>query len=242
MNLKNKIALVTGGSSGMGEAIAKKLDESECRVIITYQKNENGAEDVLSSFQNEGAKFKLDLRKDTDILELFAFIKDKFGKLDILVNNAGANRPRELMAMSTWREIFQINLFGLVMCTDEAVKLMSEGGKILNISSIYGDGPACWKGLTAYGAAKASVNHFTQTMAKNLAPKILINALAPGYVKTPLWKDTTEEEFVKSGEEQLIERMILPDEIAQMAIAIIENDAMTGSIVRVDGGVSLKTV
>ena len=79
-------------------------------------------------------------------------------------------------------------------------------------------------------------------MAKNLAPKILINALSPGYVKTPLWKDTTEEEFVKSGEEQLIERMILPDEIAQMAIAIIENDAMTGSIVRVVGGVSLKTV
>ena len=119
---------------------------------------------------------------------------------------------------------------------------MKTGGKILNISSVYADGKACWKGLSAYGAAKAAVSHFTQTLAKNLAPKILVNAIAPGYVKTPLWKDTTEEGFKESGKEQLIERMIEPSEIAHMAVAIVENDAMTGEVVIIDGGISLKTI
>lgn len=119
---------------------------------------------------------------------------------------------------------------------------MQNGGKILNISSIYAEGKACYKGLPANGASKAAVSHFTQVMAKNLAPRILINAIAPGYVKTPLWQDTSEADYLESGKEQLIERMIIPEEIAQMAIAIINNDAMTGEIVVIDGGISLKTV
>ena len=183
----------------------------------------------------------LEIRCRTDI-KLFRSVREKFEKLDILVNNAGINRPRDLFDTKVWKEVFQVNLFATVFCTDEAVKLMKDGGRILNISSIYAEGKACWKGLPAYGASKAAVNHFTQVMAKNLAPKILINAIAPGYVQTPLWKDTTEEQFIESGKEQLIERMIKPEEIAQMVIAIIENDAMTGEIVVVDGGISLKTV
>ena len=173
---------------------------------------------------------------------VFDFVKEKFGKLDILVNNAGINRPRDLYETKVWKEIFQVNLFSTVFCTGKAVELMKDRGKILNISSVYAEGKACWKELPAYGASKAAVSHFTQVMAKNLAPKILINALAPGYVKTPLWKNTTEEQFQESGKEQLIERMILPEEIAQIALAVIKNDAMTGEIVVVDGGISLKTI
>jgi len=119
---------------------------------------------------------------------------------------------------------------------------MSKGGKILNITSIYGDGKTCFKGLPAYGAAKSALNHFTQTLAKNFAPNVLVNAIAPGYVQTPLWKDVSEEEFKTSGKEQLIERMIQPEEIADIAISVIKSDAMTGEIIRVDGGISLKTI
>lgn len=173
---------------------------------------------------------------------LFNFVKEKFGKLDILVNNAGINRPRELFGMDTWRETFQVNLFSAVFCSGKAAELMKDGGKILNISSIYAEGKACFKGLAAYGASKAALSNFTQVLAKNLAPKVLVNAIAPGYVKTPLWINTSEEEFNKSGKEQLIERMIKPEEIANMALAIIKNDAMTGEVVVVDGGISLKTV
>jgi NAD(P)-dependent dehydrogenase (short-subunit alcohol dehydrogenase family) len=182
------------------------------------------------------------MHNEDDIQKLFDLVKEKFGELDILVNNAGINRPRDLFDQKVWKEVFQVNLFAPVLCSQRAVELMKNGGKILNITSIYGEGKACWKGLPAYGASKAALNHFTQTMAKNFAPKILVNALAPGYVKTPLWVDTSEEDFEAAGKEQLIERMILPDEIAEMAVAIIKNDAMTGEVVVVDGGISLKTV
>lgn len=159
-----------------------------------------------------------------------------------MVNNAGVNRPRDYYDPKVWLEVFKINLFSVAESTGYAVELMKNGGKILNITSVYGDGKACYKGLPAYGASEAALNHYTQVMAKNLAPDILINALAPGYVQTSLWKNTTESEFVESGKEQLIERMIQPDEIAEMALAIIKNDAMNGEIVTIDGGISLKTV
>lgn len=242
MDLKNKIALVTGGSSGIGKAISIALSKEGCKVIFTYNSNEKGADETLNQIGKNGIKYQVDLHNEKEMTAVFDFLKKKYGKLDILVNNAGINRPRNLLDTKVWREIFQVNLFATVFCTGKAVELMKDGGKILNISSIYAEGKACWKGLPAYGASKAAVSHFTQVMAKNLAPKILINAVAPGYVKTPLWKDTSEKQFAESGKEQLIERMILPNEIAHMAVSVVKNDAMTGEVVVIDGGISLKTV
>ncbi len=235
MQLNDKIALVTGGSSGIGKAIARSLIDQGCTVIATYNTQEPKENDKNFIF------IKADFHKPGDVDQLFKEINSKFDHLDILVNNAGINRPRDLYATTVWQEIFQVNLFAAVQCVGKAVELMTTG-KILNITSYYGDGKACWKGLPAYGASKAALNHFTQVMAKNLAPNILINAIAPGYVQTPLWKDTTEAQFVENGKEQLINRMIQPEEIADMAIAILKNDAMTGEIVTVDGGISLKTI
>lgn len=242
MNLQNKVALVTGGSSGIGQAISIALAKEGCSVIFTYNSNDQGAGDTLKKIGKNGLQVKADLHSEKDLQLLFNTVKKKYKKLDILVNNAGINRPRDLFDTKVWQEIFEVNLFAAVFCTGKAVELMKDGGRILNITSIYGEGKACFKGLPAYGASKAAMNHFTQVMAKNLSPKILINAIAPGYVQTPLWKDTTEEQFTQSGLEQLIERMIQPDEIAQMAVAVIKNDAMTGEVVVVDGGISLKTI
>lgn len=242
MKLNGKIALVTGGSSGIGRSISQLLAKEGCNVIFTYNSNEKGATGTLKELGNTSDKFKVDLKNEHEISSLFEFINNKHGRLDILVNNAGINRPRDIFDTNVWKGVFQVNLFSAVYCIGKAVELMKDGGRILNISSIYGEGKACWKGLPAYGASKAAINHLTQTMAKILAPKILINAIAPGYVKTPLWKDTTEEDFEKSGHEQLIDRMIMPEEIADIAVAVIKNDAMTGEIVAVDGGISLKTI
>lgn len=242
MDLKNKIAVVTGGSSGIGKAIAIALSQVGCHVVFTYNSNERGAEDTLKKLGSNGTKFKVEMHNEQEIKGLFLNIKEKHGKIDILVNNAGINRPRGLFDPEDWREIFQVDLFSLVLCTGLAVELMKEGGRILNISSIYAEGKACFKGIAPYGAAKAALNHYTQVLAKNLAPNILVNAIAPGYVKTPLWGNKTEEEFNESGKEQLIERMINPKEIAEMVVAVVKNDAMTGEIVVVDGGISLKTV
>jgi len=242
MDLKNKIAVVTGGSSGMGQAISTALAKEGCKVVFTYSTNGKGADETLKIIGKKGEKFKVDLRSEEDMQALFDFVKKKFGRLDVLVNNAGINRPRGLFKTEDWKEIFQVDLFSIVFCTGKAVELMKNKGKILNITSIYGEGKACFKGIAPYGAAKAALNHYTQMLAKNLAPGILVNAIAPGYVKTPLWKDTTEEGFSEAGKEQLIERMIVPEEIADIAVAIIRSDAMTGEIVVVDGGLSLKTV
>jgi len=242
MQLKDKVALVTGGSSGMGKAISIALAKEGCKVVFTYNSNEKGAGETLKEIGKEGSKFKVDLHSEKEMNSLFDFIKDRFGKLDILVNNAGINRPRGLFDSDDWKEVFQVDLFSVVFCTGKAVELMKDSGKILNITSIYGEGKACFKGIAPYGAAKAALNHYTQMLAKNLAPGILVNAIAPGYVKTSLWKDTSEADFLAAGKEQLIDRMIMPDEIAEMAVAVIKNDAMTGEIVVVDGGISLKTV
>ncbi len=242
MNLKDKFALVTGGSSGIGQAICISLAGEGCNVIFTYNSNEKGADETLSKLNSNSFKHKIDLQNENEIPDLFKFVKEKFGKLDILVNNAGINRPRGLFEPDDWRKVFEVDLFSVVNITGKSVELMGKTGKILNITSVYGEGKACFKGIAPYGAAKAALNHYTQMLAKNLAPNILVNAIAPGYVKTPLWKNTTEAEFESSGKEQLIERMISPSEIAEMATAVIKSDAMTGEIVMVDGGISLKTI
>lgn len=245
MILKDKVVLVTGGSSGIGKAIVYAFAHEGSNVVFTYNSKKTESGTIVKEVEHLGVRIlavKVDMHSEDDLNKLFEHVKKEFKSLDILVNNAGINRPRDLFDTKVWREVFQVNLFSVVFCTDKAVGLMKNGGKILNISSTYAEGKACWKGLPAYGASKAAINHFTQTLAKNLAPKILVNAIAPGYVQTPLWIDTSEQEFKESGEEQLIERMIQPEEIAEVAIAIVKNDAMTGEIVVVDGGLSLKTI
>lgn len=245
MNLKDKVALVTGGSSGIGQAIVMALAKEGCNVAFTYNTKQKESEKIVDEIKKLGVRglaTRVDMHSEDEIHALFDAFKKEFKTFNILVNSAGINRPRDLFDTSVWKEVFQINLFSAVACTEAAIELMNGKGKILNISSIYAEGKACWKGLPAYGASKAAMSHFTQTLAKNLAPGIMVNAIAPGYVKTPLWIDTSEAEFEESGNEQLIKRMIEPEEIAEMAIAVIRNDAMTGEIVAVDGGISLKTI
>lgn len=242
MKLTSKVAVVTGASSGIGQAIAVALAEAGAFVIFTYNSNEVGAYETLKRMNKQGQMIKVDFRHEDQVLNLFSDIKEQFKTIDVLVNNAGVNSPRGLFDPDDWREVFQVDLFSVVLTTGLAVKLMPKGGKILNITSVYADGKVCYKGIAPYGAAKAALSHYTQVLAKNLAPEILVNGLAPGYVRTPLWGTKTEAEFQASGMEQLIERMIEPEEIAQMALSVIKNDAMTGEIMAIDGGISLKTV
>ncbi|PIY80672.1 MAG: hypothetical protein COY80_01700 [Candidatus Pacebacteria bacterium CG_4_10_14_0_8_um_filter_42_14] len=244
MILKNKVVLVTGGSSGMGEAMVLAFAREGCRVVFTYNSHKKNAEDVVKKVGEMGSKafaVKVDLHSETEIEHLFKFVTKQFRTLDILVNSAGINTPTDLFDTKVWKEIFQVNLFSVVYCVDKAIKLMENGGKIINISSVYEDGKVCYKEIPVYGASKAALSHLTQMLARHLAPKILVNAIAPGYVRTPMWRNRTEEDFEQNGKEQLIGRMIMPEEIAEMAIAIAKNDAVTGEIIIVDGGLSLKS-
>ena len=211
-----------------------------------------GYEDPLQSkFFYANLNIEKRIRKDHPLRKIEQFIdfkfvyeevKNKYGHLDVLVNNAGINPRGELFDLDLWRQIFEVDVFAVVATTGKLLGLMSGGGKIINISSIYSEGKTAWKAMPAFGAAKAAINNLTQTIAKNLAPKILVNAIAPGYVRTPLWGNKTETEFNKTGKDQLIERMINPEEVASMALELARNDAMTGEIIIIDGGLSLKTV
>ncbi len=239
MDLRNKVAVVTGGSSGIGQSICRALVNEGCKVIFTYNSGEAGAKETIKITGGVAQEYKVDLNDNSGVEKFFSSIH----KLDILINNAGIDvAPEDQFDMKAWRKTFEADLFWAVKCTGSAVPLMKAGGKILNISSEYADEWMGYPDDIAYSAAKAAINSLTRTLAKKLAPKISVNAISPGYVNTPMWKVTTDAEKKVLGRDQLIGRFIRPEEIAQMAIAILENDAMTGEVVVVDGGLSLKTV
>jgi len=242
MDLKNKVAVVTGGSSGIGRAICIALANEGCKVVFTYNSSEKGAEETLKKLGKNCFKFKMDLRNEKEIEKLFEFVKKEFGKLDILVNNAAYNKAGDIFNLEIWKEALISNVVGIVATIKYSKPLMHNSGKILNISSIYAEDKVAWQGKAAYSASKAAVDNLTRTFAKEFGSKILINAIAPGYVDTSSWDEFPKEVKERSKMELLIERMINPKEIADMAIAVIKNDAMTGEVVVVDGGLSLKTV
>ncbi len=234
MLLNNKIALVTGGSGGIGQAITNALQQAGCQVLITYNTHP-----IHNAAVTE---YQVDLSSEETIKELFQTIKKKFGHLDILVNNAAVPPEGEPFDIQHWKNLFAVDLFAAVSCVRESIPLMQKGGRIINISSIYSEDKAAYVGLPALSAVKAALNNFTRTTAKRLAPNILVNAIAPGYVLTPLWGAMTPEKEQKNGREQLINRFIKPEEVASLTLEIIKNDAMTGEVVVIDGGLSLKTV
>lgn len=242
MDLKNKIAVVTGGSSGIGRAISIALANEGCKVIFTYNSNEKGANEALKELRGNGFKFKVDTTKEKDIKDLFDFVKEKHRSVDIIVNNAGFSHSNDYFDLEAWSRAFDTNILGYVRFIKHFVNLMPSGSKILNISSVYAEDKVAWQGKSADASSKAAINNMTRTLAKKLAPNILVNAIAPGYVDTKLWNEFTNIEKEEAKNDLLIERLIKPEEIADMAISIIKNDAMTGEVVVVDGGLSLKTI
>ena len=241
MNLKDKIAVVTGGSSGIGQAICIALAKEGCKVVFTYNTNEKGADETLKKLNDDSYKFKDDLQNEEDIKNLFDFVKEKFGKLDILVNNAGYSKSGDIFDLKLWSRALNTNVLGYITVIKYAKNIINEG-KILNISSVYAEDKVAWPGKAADAASKSAINNLTRTIAKEFAPKINVNAIAPGYVDTRLWDEFSPEIKNEAKTELLIGRLIKPSEIAEMATAIIKNDAMTGEVVVVDGGLSLKTV
>lgn len=246
MTLNDKIVIVTGSSSGIGQATAIAFAREEAKVIIHYNKGKDGADATANEISKLGQSafiVQADLTQKTEVDNLFKQIKEKYGRIDVLVNNAGGTIDQpDPLDVDVWRAAFDRNLFSVVMCIYEAVKMMENGGKIINVSSLYGGYRLGGKNFPAYSAAKAAINSLTQTLSKILSPKILINAVAPGYVLTPQWGQMTDEDLALNAKEQLIERFITPDEVADSILFMAKNDAMAGEVLTIDGGLSLKTV
>lgn len=244
-SLGGKIALITGSSSGIGKAIAKCFATEGADVILCSHKSVEKGNEVLEEVKKCGSNasyFSADLQCEEDIKLLFEKIKKKYGMLDILVNNAGRTFNvafDELTEDSLIRDL-KTNLISTVLCTQHAVKLMTnENGWIINTSSIRGVDYSGRPGIIGYCAAKNGVTSFTKTIASELAPRIFVNAVAPGFVDTG-YMDTMDEKVKENWINNIpIHRFIAPDEIAKVYLLLATSKIFTGSIIVPDGGYSL---
>ncbi len=244
MELKNKTILVTGASSGIGQAIAIACAQKGAIVLAGYRKNQEGAKETLNEVEkySKGFIFQADLTDQNQIERMFNEIKDKAGSIDIVVNNAGDAQGGDFFDNKMWTEVFENIFFSAVHVTQMFLKQneTSELRKILNISSYFGNLGTTDLDFFSYGTAKSAMTNMTVALAR-LNQKVLVNAIAPGYVLTPPWlKNVSKEDREVCAKQNSINRFIHPEEISQIAVAILENDAMTGQIITIDGGLSIK--
>lgn len=245
--LANKTAIVTGGSRGIGRAIALELAHRGAAVIVNYNSNGKAAQDVVLEIVKAGGKAAAligDVAKVEDANALIKGAIEKFGGLDILVNNAGITKDMLIMMMSeeSWDAVIDTNLKGTFNCSKAAVRHMmkARSGRIINITSVSGQiGNA---GQTNYSASKAGQIGFTKALAREVAPRnVTVNAIAAGYVDTEIWAGVPEEmreSFVKMIP---LGRKGTPEEIAY-AVAFLASDEaayITGQVLAVDGGMAM---
>lgn len=243
-SLQNKIAVVTGGSRGIGRAIALELARRGASVVVNYNRNAEAAAAVVSAIESDGGQALAVQADVSDFEQATGLIKaalDEFGRIDILVNNAGTTRDQLLMLMkeSDWDDVLRINLKSVFNCCKAAARPMvrQRQGRIINISSV--SGITGQGGQTNYSASKAGIIGFTKSLAKELGPRsITVNGVAPGFVPTDLTADLPEELKRKLIEATPLRRMGRPEEIAYAVAFLASEEAafITGEILTVDGG------
>ena len=244
--LKGKVAVVTGASKGIGASIAEHLAAEGASVVVNYASSKAGADAVVKRIQEKGGKavaVQADVSKPEDIKRLFAQTKSAYGKVDVLVNNAGIYEfsPLEAVTPEHFHKQFNLNVLGLLLTTQEAVKLMGPGGSIINMSSIAGPMPI--KQASVYSATKAAVDAITVALSQELGPrKIRVNSLNPGMVETEGLHATG---FAKGDFRSMVEsntplgRIAQPEDIATAAVFFASDDAgwVTGQTLILAGGI-----
>jgi 3-oxoacyl-[acyl-carrier protein] reductase len=243
--LKEKVALVTGASRGIGRAIAERLAEAGAAVAVNYASNAGEARKVVNKIESSGGKtfaIQADVGRVPEIIRLFDETIAHFGKLDILVNNAGImfTKPVSATTEADFDRIFAINVKGTFFACQQAAARLAQGGRIINLSSsttarfmpTYG----------AYVATKGAVEQLTRSLAKELGPRgITINAISPGPTETELFLDgKTPEQLQQFGQMSAFGRIGRPQEIAEV-VAFLAGDGaswISGQNIRVNGGLA----
>ncbi len=247
MRLENKVAVVTGSSSGIGEAIALAFAGEGAAVVVNYAHHPEGAQKVAEKIEGSGGRAVVvgaDVSDPKEVESLVQKAADSFGRLDIMVNNAGMERKMPFLEtpFEVWQETVAINLTGAWLGCQAAAKRMvegGEGGRIINVSSVHED--LAMPTNAPYCATKGGVRMLMRTLAVELAPHdITVNNIAPGAIETPM--DAPIKEHPDQMEQLLSEiplgRMGKPEEVANLALFLASDDSsyVTGSTLFVDGG------
>lgn len=245
--LENKVALVTGGSRGIGRAIAIELAARGAAVVVNYNSSPQAAEDVVKKIQEAGGKAAAHQADVSDFKQAEALVKfaiDTYGDLSILVNNAGITRDQLIMMMpeSDWDAVINTNLKSTFNCSKAAVKHMmrKRTGRIINMASVAGQmgNP----GQTNYSASKGGQIAFTKALAREVAARnITVNAIAPGFIDTEILDAMTPETLEAALKLVPLGRKGKPEEIAFAAAFLASDEAayITGQVLGVDGGMAM---
>jgi glucose 1-dehydrogenase len=249
MRLQNKVAIVTGATSGIGKAIAQRFAAEGAHVAINFRphaKNQQHAEEMLDGFPTRGVAAPGDVSKRADVEKMIAGVSDAFGRIDIVVNNAAIEIQKPFLEITDdeWNSVIAVGLYGPFVVSQVAARLMVErgrAGKIVNISSVHEDIP--FANYTAYCAAKGGVRMLMRNLALELAPhKINVNNIAPGAIATPINRKTLSDPEAKRNALSEIPwgRFGTPEEVASVAVFLAsdESDYVTGSTYFVDGGMT----
>ena len=246
--MEGRVALVTGGGRGIGQAIAVRLAKEGAKLAISYRSNDAAAEDTAELMRRIGAEcetFRGDVASAGDVQALMKSVNETFGPVGILVNNAGMRRDNLLLRMkdAEFDEVLATNLKGMYLCTRAVLRGMvrARWGRIVNVSSVVGlVGNA---GQANYAASKAGVIGFTKSVAREVADRgITVNAVAPGYVETELTGGLPENIKEQILDQVPMRRFGEPEEIAEV-VAFLAGDGaayVTGQTITVDGGMVMQ--
>jgi 3-oxoacyl-[acyl-carrier protein] reductase len=243
--LTGKVALVTGGGTGIGRATSLGLAAEGAAVAVNYSRSRGEAEETAAAITARGGRaitVACDVSDERAVTAMVSRVTGELGRLDVLVNNAGTTRfidHRDLDAVTpeVWDRILAVNVKGTFYCVRAAARVMKDGGRIINIGSVAGvrgNGSSI-----PYAASKAAIHTMTMSLARALAPAITVNAIAPGLIETR-WHGGHEAENAARSARFPVKRIGTPEDIAHVAVALATADNFwTGQVIVVDGGAGL---
>jgi glucose 1-dehydrogenase len=255
--LAGQKAMVTGGSSGIGRAVAIALGGAGADVVVNYRSGEEEAQEVVDAIKEKGSNaiaIQADVAKEDQVQVMFAQMCDAFGTIDILVANAGLQKdaPFDQMTLQDWNTVLSVNLTGQFLCCREAVRefkrrgvrkeISCAAGKIICMSSVHDTIP--WAGHVNYAASKGGVMLMMKSIAQEVAPyRIRVNSISPGAIRTPINRQAWETPEAYAELLKLIpyKRIGEPEDIARAAVWLVSDEAdyITGTSLYVDGGMTL---
>jgi ketoreductase RED2 len=243
LSLEGKVAVVTGSSSGIGEAVARSLTRAGASVVINSSRSTAAGQAVADSLPR-ASYIQADVADDAACEALVAATLEKFGRLDVLVNNAGTTEliPHADLAAATdeiWQRILTVNVLGTWHMTRASVPALraTGDGAVINVTSVAGQRPS--GSSIPYAVSKAGINHLTLLLAKVLGPQIRVNAVAPGLVDTP-WTQGWHEIRETVRAQAPLQRVAVPEDVAEAVMGLVLARFVTGQVLTVDGGMALR--